>query len=72
MNLYYFTLIMRTAFQKNPHGELVSLHQCSNGWAGIIKDKTDGTEYVFQAVPVKSEKVVAPNTADQLLRLNEE
>lgn len=70
MKLFYFTGLMHQAFKNHPWAKLVSIHQSNKGWAMVIKDQTDGQEYVMTAYPVKSEKAVTPDTIDQLLKMN--
>lgn len=70
--MYRITEIIHKSFFNNPDAQLIKMHQVAGGWVGIIKDRKTGQEYVMQAVPVKSEVVVVPNTVDELLRISNE
>lgn len=70
MKLYHFSSLIFQAFKSLSWGKVSNLHQTSTGWAFIITDTLNGDEYVCCAYPVKSQKSVVPETADQLLKMN--
>lgn len=72
MKLYYFSLLIWEAFKNHSWGKISNIHQTSNGWAFVIKDTLNGDEYVCCAYAIKSQKFVAPNTADQFLSMTKE
>lgn len=70
MKIYRFAeMIVRMITGINPQSKLLKLHQATNGWVVILRDEIDGQEYIGTFYPVKSERVVMPDTADQFLAL---
>lgn len=72
MNLYHFSQMIVRAFMGLGGSKLTKLHQASNGWVVIVRDEIDGQEYIGTFYPIKSEKIVVPDTADQLLAMTKE
>lgn len=72
MKIYYFASLLFQAFKSIAWGKVSNIHQTTNGWAFVITDTLNGDEYVCCAYPIKSQKVVVPDTADQLLALKPE
>lgn len=71
MKTYYLTWILRKLFAGNPCAEFTSPIQSGKGWICVLKDKINGQEYLCTFLPIESEKVVMPNTADQFLKMTE-
>lgn len=72
MIMYFFQNLMHIAFRNHAWAKLVTIHQTSDGWTGVIKDQLHDQEYIFMAYAVKSTKIVVPDTIDQLINLNKE
>lgn len=70
MKTYFFTYLMHFVFKNSPYAECSKVHQSGKGWVAVIKDKEDGQEYLITAVPIESIKTVAPESADQLINMN--
>ncbi len=71
MKIYYFSHLLFQAFKNIAWGKVSQIRQTTNGWDFVITDTLNGDEYVCCAYPVKSEKTVMPNTADQLLQMQD-
>jgi hypothetical protein len=71
MKAYFFTEMLVRAFTDITEckAKLLMVHQASGGWVFIIKDEIDGQEYLCNAIPLKIEKIVLPNSVDELLRM---
>lgn len=70
--IHRISMMLVEAFMHSNYGRLHKLRQCSNGWVGIIQDKESKLEYVIQIHPITSEKIVVPETFNQLMNMNEE
>lgn len=70
MKLYFFSSLIFQAFKSLSWGKISNLHQTPTGWAFVITDTLNGDDYVCCAYPIKSQKVVVPETVDELLKMN--
>jgi hypothetical protein len=71
MKIWHFTILLIDAFKNHPWAEVKQIRQCPDGWAFVIVDKANNDEYVCVAYPVRSQKIVVPDTADQLIQRGE-
>lgn len=72
MKIYHFSQMIVRLFLGINHAKLIKLHQATNGWVLILRDETDGQEYIGTFYAVKSQKTVVPDTVNQLLEMNTE
>jgi hypothetical protein len=70
MKYFYISFIFFKLFKDNPVVSLSGWHQTADGWEGVVTDKINNDAYRLIAIPIKSEKVVVPETINQLLNLN--
>lgn len=68
MKYYFIRRILLMAFEYHTCAKISMIHQTPNGWVTILTDEITGDQYIATFVPIKSEKLVAPNTVDQLLK----
>lgn len=72
MKIWHLSLLLIDAFKNHTWGKVSNIHQTSNGWAFVLTDTANGDEYVCCAYPVKSQKMVIPDTADQFLAMTKD
>ena len=71
MKVYRFSQMIVSLFWGVAGTKLVKLHQATNGWVLVVRDEIDGQEYIGTFYPVKSQKIVVPDTVDQLLSMKD-
>lgn len=65
--MFYLTWILSVVFGGDRRAEFKTVQPCKDGWVAVLVDKVNGQEYVCNFVPIKSTKVVVPETVDQLI-----
>jgi hypothetical protein len=70
MKQHFISILMHITFKHNPFISLSGWTQSAGGWSGVLTDKVNGDAYRIEVVPIKSEKIVAPSTFNQLFHLN--
>jgi hypothetical protein len=70
MKMFYISFIFHKLFKNNPVVSLSGWRQTTDGWEGVVTDKINNDAYRLIAIPIKSEKHVAPETYNQLFNLN--
>lgn len=64
---YSLPFLLHWAFKLTGQASLVKIHPVVDGWMAVIEDKRSGQTYKMHIVPIKSEKIVVPDTVEQLL-----
>lgn len=72
MKIYQFSQMIVRTFMGLGGSKVVKLHQATNGWVVIVRDETDGQEYIGTFYPVTSAKDVAPNTFNEFMAMTKD
>lgn len=69
MKKYYLSWLL-TKILKCPVVSFSEPQQSGKGWICVMTDHVHEQEYLVNFVPIESEKIIVPESADQLLNMN--